>query len=62
MEENKNEFKAQLHVLEYTDYFLKEGLTFVDFLLVLLRLLWLLTIFLPARLLGIEKKKIFWYT
>jgi len=62
LEEYENEFNAQLHGLEYTDYFPKEGLTFVDFLFVLLRLLWLLTIFIPARLLGIEKKKIFWYT
>ncbi|GGK89683.1 DUF1493 family protein [Rufibacter glacialis] len=62
LEEYEKEFKAQLHGLEYTDYFPKEGLTFVDSLLGWTRLLWLLIIYLPARLLEIEKKKILWYT
>ncbi len=62
LEEYEKEFKAQLQGLEYTDYFPKEGLTFVDFLLGLTRLLWLLLIYHPARLLNIEKKNTFWYS
>jgi len=62
LEEYEKEFNAQLHGLEYTDYFPNESLTFMDFLLGLTRLLWLLVFYFPARLLGIKKENIFWYT
>ena len=61
LEEYEKEFKAQLHGLKYTDYFDEEVLSLKDILLIPIRILWLLFIFVPARLLGIEKKKIIWY-
>lgn len=61
LEEYESEFNAQLHGLVYTDYFDEEVPSLKNILLIPIRILWLLLVYLPARLLGINKKRIFWY-
>ncbi|MFC0609796.1 hypothetical protein ACFFGQ_18805 [Rufibacter quisquiliarum] len=61
LEEYEVTFKAQLHGLIYTDYFDEEVPPLKDILLIPIRIFWLLLVYIPARLVGINKNRIFWY-